>query len=147
MRGLFSGHSCESIYKNWYEEEQVKRYNAEMRAETAEKELLFLKKAMESDTGNANKEYERARKYLLDCISFKDGNLSHIIVDFSALCECFDIPFYDLCKQYKDDGTRLYCDVSCILRLERPELMFTGEEVNIHDCINEDLLKKLKDEK
>lgn len=142
MFGLFD-RSKEDLYYELYDRKCSENIKLQEQVDILKSQLAFLKESTDMNTHNANQEYERARAYLLNCLSIRSKYITDVRVDMTGLFEVFNIPFDKICPQVSKDGKRLYSHMSVELNIEDPRPVISVEDVDIKDCIDWDLLNKL----
>ena len=142
MFGLFDI-SKEDLYYEMYDRKCSENIKLQEQVDTLKTQLAFLKESAEMNTRNTNQEYERARAYLLNCLSIRNERITDVRVDMTGLFEVFNIPFDKICPQISKDGKRLYSCMSVELKIEDPRPVISVEDADIKDCIDWDLLNKL----
>ena len=130
----------DNFFEKLYSKELEKNYELKEENKKIKKELNFLKEYVNKNTKNKNNEYEKARKYLLGCLAFKDRRFTDIRIDVTGLFEVFNIPFDIIMPQFNKDGKRIYSYISVKLEIEDPRTIIDIKEIDIKNCINYELL-------
>ena len=141
---LWFNKNSADLYQKRYEEYFDKYHELKRENEKLERQINFLKECANKSTNNKDKEYEKARKYLLECLSFRNQYQTDLCIDITSLFEVFNIPFDDIMPQF-NNGKRIYSYISVDLEIESSKPTVDIKKIDIKDCINYDLLKNVSE--